>query len=190
MRRVLLTAVLVVGGAAVGAGCQRRAKSPEEAFTRLERAIAAGDAVAFYADLDGATRGAIADAYHDEQLERTIITAKYPPAEQPAALAKLDAAAADDVEHYFARAAQARKTVEGYRKRLGSVSGPIKQKPDGDAAVWVARQDGMPFHFQRDRDGSWGFSELAAEWALEKDRASHAVKTVRENAALFGANQP
>jgi hypothetical protein len=62
------------------------------------------------------------------------------------------------------------------------------QKPDGDDNVWAARADGMPFHFHRDGDGSWGFSELAAEWALEKDRANHAVKTVRENAALFGAS--
>jgi hypothetical protein len=188
MRLVLLTSVVLVIGAG-GTGCRRRAKSAEEAFTRLERAVAAGDAIEFYGDLDAATRSAVGDAYHDERLERTIISAKYPEAEQPAALAKLDAAAADDVEHYFARVAGARKTVEGYRKRLGSVSGPIKQKPDGDAATWVARQDGMPFHFHRDSDGSWGFTELAAEWALEKDRANHAVKTVRENAALFGADK-
>ncbi|HZS35497.1 MAG TPA: hypothetical protein VFF06_01655 [Polyangia bacterium] len=188
MPRVLLTAVallLQVGAA----GCHRRARSADEAFKQVERAVAAGDALALYDLLDAPTRAAVKDAFHDEALERTIISAKYPESEQPAALAKLDAAAAPDVEHYFARVAGARKTVEGFRKRLGSVSGPILQKPDGDAAVWVARQDGMPFHFRRDADGSWGFSELSAEWALEKDRANHAVKTVRDNASLFGANK-
>lgn len=185
MPRVLMAAVaLLIGG---GAGCRERAKSARDAFARVERAVAAGDALALYQSLDAATRAAVESAYHDERLERTIITAKYPEAEQPAALAKLDAAAAGDADRYFARVAQARKTVEGFRKRLGSVSGPILEKPDGDGAAWVARQDGLPFHFRRDSDGSWGLSELAAEWALDQDRANHAVKTVRENGALFGA---
>jgi len=188
MPRLPLIAVALVGLAGA-LGCHARARSAEDAFQRVERAVAAGDSLAMYALLDAPTRAAIRDAFHDEALERTIINAKYPPAEQPAALAKLDAAAAPDAEHYFARVAAARKTVEGYRKRLGSVSGPILQKPDGEGSAWVARKDGMPFHFRRDADGSWGFSELAAEWALEKDRASHAVTTVRENAKLFGANQ-
>jgi hypothetical protein len=188
MPRVLLTAVALLAG--IGAlGCHRRARTAEDAFKSVERTVAAGDATALYDLLDAPTRAAVKDAFHDEALERTIINAKYPASEQPAALAKLDAADAPDVEHYFAKVAAARKTVEGYRKRLGSVSGPILQKPDGDGAAWVARQDGLPFHFRRDSDESWGFSELSAEWALEKDRADHAVKTVRENARLFGANQ-
>ena len=48
---------------------------------------------------------------------------------------------------------------------------------------------GMPFHFAKDGDGSWGFTELATQWALEKDRANHAVKTVRDNAALYNKAQ-
>jgi hypothetical protein len=43
----------------------------------------------------------------------------------------------------------------------------------------------MPFRFHRDKHGIWGFSELKSEWALEKDRASHAVKTVQDNAKLY-----
>ena len=75
--------------------------------------------------------------------------------------------------------------VEAFRKRLGSVSGPIKSKIDGADAVWVAREDGMPFHFAKNKDGSWGWSELRGDWELEKDRAQHAVKTVQDNAKLY-----
>ena len=50
---------------------------------------------------------------------------------------------------------------------------------------WVARQDGMPFHFSKNRDGSWGWMELRGDWDLEKDRAQHAVKTVQDNAKLY-----
>ena len=76
--------------------------------------------------------------------------------------------------------------IEAYRKRLGAVSGPIQSKIDGADAVWVVRQqDGMPFRFAKNRDGTWGWSELRGDWELEKDRAQHAVKTVQDNAKLY-----
>jgi hypothetical protein len=167
-------------------GCRRHgAPTPDEAFLRLEHAIAAGDASEFWACLTPATQKSIEGTWREEQLQRTIISAKYPEAEAGPALARLDAAAADSPKAFFERIAKERKLVEAWRKRLGSVSGPIKHKPDGDRAVWIAREDGMPFHFVRDSGGGWSFSELEVEWALEKDKAGHAVKTVRDNAALY-----
>jgi hypothetical protein len=160
------------------------ARTPEEAFARLERAMAAGDGLALYEVLDHATQKAIDSAYHDQQLQRTIIQAKYPDEEQARALQPLGAAAEADAAHFFAHACGDKRTFDQYRPRLGPVSGPVKTKPDGDAAMWLARQDGMAFHFVKET-GGWSFSELAQEWALEKDRANHAVKTVRENAALY-----
>jgi hypothetical protein len=179
------------------AGCGKKAgsgspgggsapSSAEKAFQRLEKAIAAGDAVAFYQMLDGRTQAAVEAALKDQKLQRTIITAKYPEAEQQKALLTLRAAEADDPTAYFKRINDERHVVEAFRKRLGAVSGPIKSKIDGPDAVWVARQmDGLPFHFAKNRDGSWGFSELRGDWELEKDRAAHGVKTVRENAKLY-----
>jgi hypothetical protein len=178
---VLLPALLGLSAA----GCKKPARTPEEAFRRLERAVAAGNAADFYRALDGVSRAEIASVYNDERSERTIIRAKYPDSAAGPALANLEAAAADDALHYFEKVCARQKIVVRYRKRLGSVSGPIMTRADGPKAVWVARKDGMPFHFVRDPDGSWGFSELDAEWALEKDRASHAVKTVRDNATLY-----
>jgi hypothetical protein len=169
----------------VAAGCSRGPKTPEQAFQQLERAIAAGDAVAVYGLVDQPTRWSIQSALKDQRLERTIIDAKYPEAEAQKALATLRAAEETDAAQYFKRVNDERHVVEAYRKRLGSVSGPIKSKIDGADAVWVARQDGMPFHFAKNRDGSWGWSELRGDWELEKDRAQHAVKTVQENAKLY-----
>jgi len=167
------------------AGCTRGPKTPEQAFRGLERAIAAGDAVAVYGLLDQQTRWSVQSVLHDQRLMRTIIAAKYPEAEAPKALSTLRAAEESDPAMFFKRVNDERHLVEAFRKRLGAVSGPIKSKIDGPDAVWVARQDGMPFHFAKNKDGSWGWSELRAEWELEKDRAQHAVTTVQENAKLY-----
>ena len=66
------------------------------------------------------------------------------------------------------------------------MSGPIKSKIDGPDTVWVARQDGMPFHFAQEPRRQLGLGcELRGDWELEKDRAQHAVKTVQDNAKLY-----
>ncbi len=181
----IVAVLAVLLGGALGAGCARGEKTPEAAFQKLERAIAAGDAVSFYKLLDQPTRWSVESTLHDQRLMRTIISAKYPEAEAGKALATLAAAEETDAAHYFARLNRDRHLVEAYRKRLGSVSGPIKSKIDGPDDVWVARQDGMPFRFHKNKDGSWGFTELRGDWELEKDRAAHAVKTVQENAKLY-----
>ena len=169
----------------LAAGCSRGSKTPEQAFRGVERAVAAGDAAAIYGLVDQQTRWAIQSTLKDQQLQRTIIQAKYPEAEAQKALAPLRAAAESDPALYFKRINDDRHVVEAFRKRLGSVSGPIKSKIDGPDAVWVARQDGMPFHFAKNKDGTWGWSELRGDWSLEQDRAQHAVKTVQENAKLY-----
>jgi hypothetical protein len=181
-RRLICCAILWLG-------CHRGAKSADEAFLQVERAVAAGDGVSLYKFLDSATRASIDSTYKDQQLQRTLITAKYPEEEQARALQALAAAAEPDPAHYFAHSCGDRRLFEQYRPRLGSISGPIKKKTDGESAMWIARADGMPFHFAKDGDGSWGFTELATQWALEKDRANHAVKTVRDNAALYNKAQ-
>jgi hypothetical protein len=169
----------------VAAGCTRGPKTPEQAFRSLERAIAAGDAVAVYKVLDEPTRWSIQSTLKNQRLMRTIISAKYPEAEAQKALATLRAAEEPDPAQYFKRINDDRHVVEAFRKRLGAVSGPIKSKIDGADAVWVARETGMPFHFAKNKDGSWGWSELRGDWELEKDRAQHAVKTVQDNAKLY-----
>lgn len=182
----MATRVTIVALALFGlCGCTRGPKTPEQAFQKLEVAIAAGDAVAFYKVLDQQTQWAIQSTLKDQRLMRTIIKAKYPEAEAQKALAPLKAAEESDPAQYFKRINDERHIVQAYRKRLGSVSGPIKSKIDGADDCWVARQDGMPFHFHKNKDRSWGFEELRGDWKLEQDRATHAVSTVKENAKLY-----
>jgi hypothetical protein len=166
------------------AGCNRP-RSPEEALARIERALAAGDAAALYDCLDRPTRWAIDSTLHDQKLMRSIIAAKYPADEAARALGRLEAAAEDDAPRFFARVEGARGLVERYRARLGR-SGPVVRHADGGDAVLIGRGEGAPLRLVRARDGSWGLAELEAEWTLEQDRASHALKTVHDNAALYG----
>src|SRR3954451_16828717 len=91
-------------------GCHGGAKTPDEAFQKVERAIAAGDGLALYAVLDRTTQKSIDSAYGDQRLQRLIIQAKYPDAEQARALQPLAAAAEADAAHYFAHACSDRRT--------------------------------------------------------------------------------
>ncbi|HEY2743039.1 MAG TPA: hypothetical protein VGL86_00390 [Polyangia bacterium] len=183
--RIRMMALALAVSALAWTGCSRGAKTPEQAFRGLERAIAAGDAAAVYGLVDEQTRWAIQSTHRDQRLMRTIIAAKYPEAEAQKALATLRAAEEPDPAQYYKRIDDERGVVKAFRKRLGSVSGPIMSKIDGPDKVWVARQDGMPFHFAKNKNGTWGWCELRGDWALEQDRAQHAVQTVQENAKLY-----
>jgi hypothetical protein len=166
------------------AGACRPKEPPDAVFLRLERAVAAGSGVELYRLLDPATQQAVDGAYRDERLMRTIIAAKYPEKARAEELQHLAAAAEDDVERYFAKVAEQRRLFDTLRRRLGSVSGPVRERPDGTDGLMLSREDGLPFRLRRTRAG-WRFVELQAEWALERDRADHAVKTVHDNAALY-----
>jgi len=181
MRHAVIGVALLAPLALTVAGCKRGPKTPELAFQQLERSIAAGDATGFFHALDGQTRAAIAETYEQERLQRTLVARRLPEGQRAAALERLRGAAEPDVEHYFVKLAGERRLVTSYRKRLGSVSGPILRKPDGKE-MWVARKDGMPFRFAEALDGTWGFVELRSEWALEKERAARALAALRDRA--------
>jgi hypothetical protein len=180
--RLLVAAValsLCVGG------CDRRKeKTPEQAFLALEKAIAAGDARAFYRLLDDKTQELTKKMYEAERVHRDIVRTRFPEAQAGPELARLEAAAQPSVEDYFVALNKERKLVERYRKRLGSVSGNVATKPAGSDQIWVARQDGMPFRFGK-VGAAWAFVEMAEEMRLEAERAQKAVATVRENAAIY-----
>jgi len=165
-------------------GCNAYPKTPEEALARIERAVVAGDALMAWELVDADTRSAADSVLSDERLMQTIVKAKYPPAEAARELERLKGADQPDAKHFFAATCAKWRLIEGYRKRLGSVSGPIKTKDDVAGSLWIARQDGMAFHIAKSGSG-WAWIDLRGEWQLERDRASHAVKTVRDNAALY-----
>ena len=174
-------------GLACAAGCTKHPKTPEEALQKIEQAVTSGDGLMAYALIDDDTKHAVASVYANDRTMRTIIKAKYPPQEADRELGRLADAEQPDAAHFFAAMENRWQSIQGYRKRLGSISGPIKTKPDGATAMYVARQDGMPFHLVKAGSG-WAWNELRGEWAMEKDRAAHALKTVQDNAALYKAD--
>jgi hypothetical protein len=164
--------------------CGQYPKTPELALAEIERVVVSGDALKAWDLVDRDTRSAADSVLQDERLMQTIVKAKYPPAEAARELERLAAADEPDAKHFFSRTCKAWQQIEGMRKRLGSVSGEIKTRGDAPGSVWVARSDGMPFHLGK-VGGGYAWLDLRGEWVLEKDRAGHAVKTIRDNAALY-----
>jgi len=176
--RALLFSALLAGA------CNQYPKTPEAALAQVERVVVSGDGLAAWELVDSDTRRAADSVQQDQRLMQTIVKAKYPPAEAAHELERLAAADEPDAKHFFARTCKAWQQIEAMRKRLGSVSGPIKTRSDAPGSVWVARADGMAFHLQK-VGGGYAWVDLRGEWQLERDRASHGVKTVRDNAALY-----
>jgi hypothetical protein len=181
----LLLLVIVACWAAFGlAGCQRYPKTPELTLIAVERAIASADGLAAWKIIDPETRQAVESVMADERQAQTLVKAKYPPSEAARELLRLAAADEVDAAHFFARTASSWSELEGYRGRLGGLSGPVLTRDDGPDKMWVKRTDGKAFHLVK-RNGGWAWMDLRAEWALEKDRASHALQTLRDNAKLY-----
>jgi hypothetical protein len=164
--------------------CNNYPKTPEDALAQVEKVVTSGDGLLAWEIVDADTKSSVASVYANDRMMRTIIKAKYPAAEADRELGRLADADQPDIAHFFAAMESRWQTIQGYRKRLGSISGPIKTKPDGATSMYVARQDGMPFHLVKAGSG-WAWNELRGEWMLEKDRAAHALTTVKDNAALY-----
>jgi hypothetical protein len=180
----VLGPLLGFGLLAVGSGCRKGEKTPEAAYLRFEQAVIEGDGLALYDCLDRATRTSVQSAYGDERLMRTLVTAKYPEADQARELTRLQQSEELDPAHYFARAIKDEQLPESWRRRLGSKSSALIERKESDRSTSVGRQDGTPFVFCKE-GGAWGFCELEAAWKAHKERAHHAKKTVQENATLY-----
>jgi hypothetical protein len=169
----------------VGLGaCTQYPKTPQEALSRIERVVVMNDGMAAWDLVDNDTRKAAESVLQDQRLMQTIVKAKYPPAEAARELERLAGADEPDAQHFFARTTKAWGQIEGLRKRLGAVSGPTSTRSDAPGSLWITRNDGMPFHLMK-VGGGYAWVDLRVEWQLERDRAAHAVKTVRDNAALY-----
>jgi hypothetical protein len=175
---------LLVLGILFAAGCTQYPKTPEAALIAIERVVVSADGLSAWELVDSDTRSAVDSVLSDQRLMQTIVKAKYPPAEAQKEMERLAAADEPDAKHFFARTAKNWQQIEAFRKRLGSVSGPIQTRSDAPGSVWIARADGMAFHIQK-VGGGYAWIDLRGEWQLERDRTLHAVKTIKDNAALY-----
>jgi hypothetical protein len=164
--------------------CTQYPKTPEEALFKIERVVVTDDGTTAWDLVDNDTRKAADSVMQDQRLMQTIVKAKYPPAEAARELEKLAGADEPDAQHFFARTTKTRGQIAGMRRRLGAISGPTTTRSDAPGSVWITRNDGMPFHLMK-VGGGYAWVDLRGEWLLERDRAAHAVKTVRDNAALY-----
>ena len=82
------------------------------------------------------------------------------------------------------RVNQDRHTVESLRRRPARCRGRSRPRSWPPTTSLSRAPTACPFVFIVTAT-AWGFSELDSEWSQERDRASHAVKTVRDNAALY-----
>ena len=174
--------ILIV--AALLSGCHSYPATPEDALSQIEQAVTSADGLMAWKLVDADTKSAVGAVLASDRLMQTIVKAKYPPADAQRELEHLAPADQPDEAHFFAAMSTRWAALEGYRKRLGSISGPVKTRPDGDKMMWVARQDGMPFHLLKTGRG-WAWIDPRTEWLLEKDRTAHALQTVQDNAALY-----
>ena len=160
-------------GARVAAGCTRGPKTPEQAFQRLERAIAAGDAAAFY----GLRRSA--DALVDRVgVEGSAAAAHHHPApsiRRPRRKRRwrtLRAAEEADrgavLQAHQRRAARRRSATASGSARCRGRSRARSTAPD---AMWVARAGRHAVPLRQEQRRQLGLQRARGDWELEKDRA-------------------
>jgi hypothetical protein len=174
-------------------GCPGRS-TPEAACEQLFHAIAEGDASAVFDGLLQTTQWSFYTVVKNHRQMRELILASYPAEQQPAALARLYGADADNGRELFMRL-YPQRYEKSFTERLGS--GPLRvDKPAGGeggaagAPVRCQLQQGQPFTMQRAASGRWGLGELDREWDEAQLRTFHDLATVQKNAELYRKVRP
>ncbi len=171
-------------------GCQDApAATAEEAYLRVAKACRKHDAARLFDALDTRTQWSIESVHHAQREMRRNILASYPMAEQPRALGHIPAACEESEEQprrYYRRIDGSISALDDVCRRIAAGTGQPIGTVDGKAGtaeVW--REGGSIFHFARDDQGRWGWSELRPEWEQAKLRAMHDAETVLANKMLY-----
>jgi hypothetical protein len=144
-------------------------------------ALEAQDPVRVFEVLDERSRFALAAIVNARQAARALITADYPAAERPRALAALgDAGEVSTSPALFHRRCDA-----SCMRRLAELVGvPVSEIPDGDEVV-VATARGTTLHMHAGKDGRYGIVWNVRELADERAQASRELSQIRENARVY-----
>jgi hypothetical protein len=182
--RSRVSVVLVLAGlglVAFGAGCQRRAKTPAEAWQRFTTALASRDAGQLYASLDLDTRWSLMSVRRAQREAYDIVLSNFP--EGPAReqqLRRFEVGALAENEAVLV-------TVLAPATRLDELAKDLPEKGDPESTgardAAVKGKSGKPLPLHQGDDGGWGFAGFAGEAEDWKKRATADLEVVRTNAA-------
>lgn len=172
----------LLGCLALG-GC-RHPRTPEQACEDFLRAVSEGDGGGVFDSLVETTRWAFYTVQKNHRKMRDLVGETYPPAERPAALARLYGAEADSGRDLFIQIYPERYAAS-WSSRLGTGELRVAPSPDKPTEYLCQRASGQPFRISRSASGKWGMSELNAEWDQAQLRAVHDLETVQKNADLY-----
>ena len=165
------------------AGC-RRARTPQEAFVRFQRAVTDGNPGALFDALDKRSRWAWMTIQKSHREAYDIILSNYPEGrERERELRRFERGATlGSARELFIE--------EAGRAALTKLPRPLPDvvrfdmAADGDSALAVL-PSGAPLPFRRGPDGSWGYGGLADESEDRQKRALGDVAMVRTSAADY-----
>ena len=164
--------------------CQRKAKTPEEAYARFSAAVAARDGGALFDALDQKARWAWMSIQKYQREAYDIVLSNYP-----------EGAERERESHRFEPGATATSARELFRAQAAPglfpllvplAVGDARVEPgasEAEAAAVLASGARVPL--ARGENGGWGFAGLTKDAEAQKVRAYHDLEVVRASAADY-----
>jgi hypothetical protein len=166
-------------------GCQRRAKTPDEAYRRFSAAVTARDGAALFEALDQPTRWAwmSIQKWHREAYD--IVLSTFPDGEREKEARHFEGGATATSARELFRAEVAPGVMPTLAP-LAVVDARVEEEPgSGGARAAALLAAGVRVPLARGEDGTWGFSGLAKDAEDRKTRAFHDLEVVRASAADY-----
>ncbi|MEO5767081.1 MAG: hypothetical protein ABIS92_01915 [Polyangia bacterium] len=183
IRRFTVAALLYACVGTVAGGCGK-ARTPQEAFARLQKAVAKDDAGALFDGLDKRSRWAWMTVQKSHREAYDIILSNYPEGqERERELRRFERGAT-------LGSARALFAEEVGRAALAKLPHPLPDATrfdlasDGENAVAVLPPN-ITLPFRRGPDGTWGYSAFAEQSEDRQKRALGDVDMVRVSAADY-----
>jgi hypothetical protein len=184
MRRLVFPLLALCLAAGAGAGCHRKAKTPEEAYARFSAAVTARDGAALFDALDQKSRWAWMTVQKYQREAYDIVLSNYPEGPER-----------ERESHRFEPGATATSARELFRAEaapgllpllvpLVVADARVETATSGTEAAAVLAS-GARVPLARGDDGSWGFSGAVKNAEEQKVRAFHDLEVVRASAADY-----
>lgn len=164
-------------------GCAK-SSTPEAACDSFFAALAEGDAGAAFDNLIESTQWSFATVQKNHRRMRDLIESSYPPAEQPAALARLYGANESSGRELWSRLYNERY-AQFFAERQGTGAVKVSPSLEHPTERLCGREGKKTFRLARAASGRWGIADLDSEWEQAQLRAVHDLDTIQKNADLY-----